>query len=68
MLFGELFVIMSGLGRGWGVRESSYIHSLSLALDLLVHCLRGKKEQKLSGQGEALGGRCFCAPEAFGAR
>lgn len=66
MLFGELFVIMSGLGRG--VRESTYIHSLSPAPDLVVHCLSGEKEQKLSGRGEVLGGCCCCAPEAFGAR
>lgn len=51
MLFGELFVIMSGLGRG--VRESTYIHSLSPALDLLLHCLIREKDQKILGTGSS---------------
>lgn len=66
MLFGELFVIMSGLGKGG---EGKYLYSLTVSCSGLAPTLSEQGEGSEDfGHREELEGCCCCAPEALGAR
>lgn len=57
---------MSGLGRG--VRESTYIHSLSPALDLLLHCWSEQEGTEVVWARRGGQGTPLLCPRSFSAR